>query len=131
MMTMVSRPTRARASTMMAVMMIVEVPAIVSGAARATGIGEIRTSDSTDFLRSIWAERPMELTTSMQTSLVLTNLLRSRKDWRSVVAVLRGIYRRRFGRDAALDNYMLGWLQGHFLVPFAERSLPLADLVEG
>jgi hypothetical protein len=41
MMTMALCPTRARASTMMAAMMIAEVPAIAAGAARATDIGGI------------------------------------------------------------------------------------------
>jgi hypothetical protein len=81
-----------------------------------------------EFLRTIWSERPIELPTLQQTGLVLTNLLKCRNDWGRVIALLRGIYQRRFYKDGPLDKYILGWLQGHFLVPFGKMSLPRANL---
>lgn len=83
-----------------------------------------------DFLKIVWSEHPWELATSMQTGMVLTTLLSGREDWRSVIAILRAMYRQRFGKNDALDHYILAWLHGHFLVPFSIKTLPLADFVE-
>ena len=80
-----------------------------------------------DFLGHIWSERPGALATLRQTSLVLENLLKSRTEWRSVVTMLRRIYQQRVGVDRGLDEHIVGWLQGHFLVPlgnFVETGSP-------
>jgi hypothetical protein len=79
-----------------------------------------------DFLAHIWSERRWELATSQQTSMVLENLIRGQDQWPIVVWLLRRIFRQRHGREDELDEYMLGWLKGHFLVPFQAKQLPIA-----
>lgn len=81
-----------------------------------------------NFLRVVWLDQPYELTTKKQTYMLLENLLRGRSDWRDVIGVLRRLFQDRFGSNAVLDHHILLWLQGHFLVPFGTKELPLACL---
>ncbi|WP_156831299.1 tetratricopeptide repeat protein [Arhodomonas aquaeolei] len=77
------------------------------------------------FLDAVWSEQRHALTTKKQTSILLENLIRARRDWRDIIGALRWVFGWRFGHNAELDNYILLWLQGHFLVPFGSRKNPL------
>lgn len=96
------------------------------GGADADILSHIRVAAS--FLGIVWSKQPHDLTTAKQTSMLIDNLLRGRRDWRDVVGVLRRLFQQQFGRSAEFDRHILGWLQGHFLVPFDTEALPLARL---
>lgn len=92
------------------------------GGANADIFSHIRVA--VKFLGVVWTEEPDDFTTKKQTSILLENLLRGRRDWRDVIGVLRRLFCIFFGRNGEFDHHILLWLQGHFLVPFNTRELP-------
>lgn len=86
------------------------------GGAEADIVSHIRVA--VGFLGIVWTEEPHETETAKQTSLLLDNLLRGRRDWRNVVATVRWLFNWRFGPCPELDHYMARWLRGHFLLRF-------------
>ncbi|HKJ73148.1 MAG TPA: hypothetical protein VKA19_03455 [Alphaproteobacteria bacterium] len=97
--------------------------AAMLGGADADILSHIRVA--VNFLGVRWSERPNELMTAKQTSILLENLIRGRSEWRDVVGLLRLLFQLRFGQNADLDRHIMLWLQGHFLVPFDTTALPL------
>ncbi len=71
-----------------------------------------------DFLVAIWKDRPSAFATEAQTREILRNVLKSRcTNWRAVIAATRSMLHERQVLNRHMDDYILRWLQGHFLIP--------------
>ncbi len=78
-----------------------------------------------DFLATIWKDRPFAFATEAQTGEILRNVLKSRwTNWRAVITFARSMLHERQGLSQHVDDYILRWLQGHFLIPWDHTSLP-------
>lgn len=79
------------------------------------------------FLAVIWNKRSNEVVTQSQTGAIIKNLLKESADPALTIGALRAVYKIQFDDNPTLDQCILNWMKGHFLVSFESRTLPLVN----